>query len=175
MHELSRFAAPPSDVHCMGGDSSCDRNLNKKSMMAVLKLVSQGHPIVGANTPHHRPSTPTKCLEELLQDRQIDLCNRFELIPVWAPVEPPAKRAKTAEVRLSSASDVPMPPRSDDNAKGSSDEEASDSSGSNSDVSSQDDSSDVSDLEKFDEAYTDFSALTHGPTNSGTGWLWSPK
>ena len=66
-------------------------------------------------------------------------------LPVWAPVEPPAKRAKTAEVRLSSASDVPMPPRSDDNAKGSSDEEASDSSGSNSDVSSQDDSSDVSD------------------------------
>ena len=39
-----------------------------------------------------------------------------------------------------------------DNAKGSSDEEASDSSGSNSDVSSQDDSSDVSDLEKFEEA-----------------------
>ena len=52
-----------------------------------------------------------------------------------------------------------------------------DSSGSNSDVSSQDDSSDVSDLEKFDEAYTDFSALTDGvdPQNSGTGWLWSPK
>ena len=56
--------------------------------------------------------------------------NRFKLTPVWAPVEPPAKRAKTAEVRLSSASDVPMTPRSDDNAKGSSDEEASDSSGS---------------------------------------------
>ena len=63
---------------------------------------------------------------------------------------------------LSSASDAPMPPRKDDDAKGSSDEEASDSSGSNSDVSSQDDSSDVSDLEKFDEAYTDFSALTDG-------------
>ena len=91
-----------------------------------------------------------------------DRANRFELTPVWAPVEPPTKRAKTAEVRLSSASDVPMPPRKDDDAKGSSDEEASDSSGSNSDVSSQDDSSDVSDLEKFDEAYTDFSALTDG-------------
>ena len=91
-----------------------------------------------------------------------DRANRFELTPVWAPVEPPTKRAKTAEVRLSSASDVPMPPRGDDNAKGSSDEEASDSSGSNSDVSSQDDSSDVSDLEKFDEAYADFSALTDG-------------
>ena len=84
-----------------------------------------------------------------------DRANRFELTPVWAPAEPPAKRAKTAEVRLSSASDVPMTPRSDDNAKGSSDEEASDSSGSNSDVSSQDDSSD-------EEAYTDFGALTDG-------------
>ena len=70
--------------------------------------------------------------------------NRFDL----TPVEPPAKRAKTAEVRLSSASDVPMTPRSDDNARGSSDEEDSDSSGSNSDFSSQDDSSDVSDLDK---------------------------
>ena len=89
-----------------------------------------------------------------------DRANRFELTPVWAPVEPPTKRAKTAEVRLSSASDVLMPPKKDDNEKGSSDEEDSDSSGSNSDVSSQDDSSDVSDLEKFDEAYTDFSALT---------------
>ena len=53
-------------------------------------------------------------------------------------------------VRLSSASDVPMPPKKDDNEKGSSDEEDSDSSGSNSDISSQDDSSDVSDSEKFD-------------------------
>ena len=79
--------------------------------------------------------------------------NMFDLTPVWAPVEPPAKRAKTAEVRLSSASDVPM-------TQSSSDEEDSDSSGSNSDVSSQDDSSDVSDLDKFEEAYTDFGALT---------------
>ena len=81
-----------------------------------------------------------------------DRANRFDLTPVWAPAEPLAKRAKTAEVRLSSASDVPMTPRSDDNAKGSSDEEDSDSSGSNSDVSSQDDSLDVSDLEKFEDA-----------------------
>ena len=72
MHELSRFTTPPGDVHCMGGDSSCDRNLNKKPMMAVLELISQGDSVVGANTLHHRPSTPTKCLEELLQDRQID-------------------------------------------------------------------------------------------------------
>ena len=104
---------------------------------------------------------PLNEVSDLLVVNQ-DRANRFELTPVWAPVEPPTKRAKTAEVRLSSASDVPMPPKKDDNEKGSSDEEASDSSGSNSDVSSQDDSSDVSDLEKFDEAYTDFSALTDG-------------
>ena len=75
-----------------------------------------------------------------------DKAARFELTPVWAPAEPPAKRAKTAEVRLSSTSNVPRPPKSDENENGSSEEEDSDSSGSNSDVSSQDDSSDVSDL-----------------------------
>ena len=57
-----------------------------------------------------------------------DKAKRFELTPVWAPAEPPTKRAKTAEVRLSSASNVPMPPTNDDNEKGSSDEEDSDSS-----------------------------------------------
>ena len=72
-----------------------------------------------------------------------DKAKRFELTPVWAPAEPPTKRAKTAEVRLSSPSNVPRPPKNDENEKGSSDEEDSDSSGSNSDVSSQDDSSDV--------------------------------
>ena len=50
------------------------------------------------------------------------------------------------------------------------DKEASDSSGSNSDVSSQDDSSDVSDLEKFEEAYTDFSALTDGVDPETLEW-----
>ena len=40
--------------------------------------------------------------------------------------------------------------------------EDSDSSGSNSDVGSEDDTSDVSDLDKFEEAYTDFSGLTAG-------------
>ena len=86
----------------------------------------------------------------------------FDLTPVWAPAEPPAKRAKTAEVRLSSTGDVPMTPRNEENAQGSSDEEDSDSSGSNSDVSSEDDTSDVSDLDKFEEAYADFGALTAG-------------
>ena len=104
---------------------------------------------------------PVNEVSDLLVVSQ-DKANRFELTPVWVPAEPPTKRAKTAEVRLSSASNVPMPPTNDENEKGSSDEEDSDSSGSNSDVSSQDDSSDVSDLEKFDEAYTDFGALTKG-------------
>ena len=106
-------------------------------------------------------NTPVKEVSDLLVVSQ-DRAKPFELTRVWAPVEPPTKRAKTAEVRLSSASNVSMPPTKEDNEKGSSDEEDSDSSGSNSDVSSQDDSSDVSDLEKFDEAYTDFSALTKG-------------
>ena len=43
--------------------------------------------------------------------------NMFDLTPVWAPAEPPAKRAKTAEVRLSSTGDVPMTPRNEDNAR----------------------------------------------------------
>ena len=47
-----------------------------------------------------------------------DKAKRFELTPVWAPAEPPTKRAKTAEVRLSSASNVPMPPTNDENEKG---------------------------------------------------------
>ena len=91
-----------------------------------------------------------------------DRAEMFDLTPVWAPVEPPAKRAKTAEVRLSSTGDVSMTPKNEENAQGSSDEEDSDSSGSNSDVSSEDDTSDVSDLDKFEEAYSDFGALTAG-------------
>ena len=42
----------------------------------------------------------------------------FDLTPVWAPVEPPTKRAKTAEVRLSSTGDVSMTPRNEENAQG---------------------------------------------------------
>ena len=92
-----------------------------------------------------------------------DRAKMFDLTPVWAPVEPPAKRAKTAEVRLSSTGDVSMTLKKEENEQGSSDEEDSDSSGSNSDVSSEDDTSDVSDLDKFEEAYTDFSALKSWP------------
>ena len=78
---------------------------------------------------------PVNEVSDLLVVSQ-DKAKRFELTPVWAPAEPPTKRAKTAEVRLSSASNVPMPPTNDDNEKGSSEEEDSDSSGSNSDPGS---------------------------------------
>ena len=91
-----------------------------------------------------------------------DRAEMYHLTPVWAPVEPPAKRAKTAEVRLSSTGDVSMTPKKEEDEQGSSDEEDSDSSGSNSDFSSEDDASDVSDLDQFGEAYTDFSGLTAG-------------
>ena len=62
----------------------------------------------------------------------------YRLIRIWVPAEPPAKRAKSSE------------------------EADSDSSGSNSDVSSEDDSSEVSDLDKFEEAYTEFRRFTAG-------------
>ena len=46
--------------------------------------------------------------------------------------------------------------------KESSEEEDSDSSGSNSDFSSDDDTSEVSDLDKFEEAFMEFRGLTDG-------------
>ena len=54
-----------------------------------------------------------------------DRAELYRLTPVWAPVEPPAKRAKTAEVRLSSTGDVSMTPKKEENEQGSSDEEDS--------------------------------------------------
>ena len=91
-----------------------------------------------------------------------DRAERYHLTPIWVPDEPPAKRAKTAEVRLSSTGDASMTPDEEECEQESSDEEDSDSSGSNSDFSSDDDASDVSDLDKFEEAYTDFRDLTAG-------------
>ena len=104
---------------------------------------------------------PLEDVSETLVVKQ-DRAEMYHLTPVWAPVEPPAKRAKTAEVRLSSTGDASMTPDKEEGEQGSSDEEDSDSSGSNSDFSSEDDASDVSDLDKFEEAYTDFSGLTAG-------------
>ena len=87
---------------------------------------------------------------------------RYHLTPIWVPEEPPAKRAKTAEVRLSSTGDVSMTTGEEKCEQESSEEEDSDSSGSNSDFSSDDDASEVSDLDKFEEAYKDFRDLTAG-------------
>ena len=88
---------------------------------------------------------------------------KFRLTPIiWVPEEPPAKRAKTAEVRLSSTNDVSMTEGEGKSEKESSEEEDSDSSGSNSDFSSDDDTSEVSDLDKFEEAYKEFRGLTDG-------------
>ena len=82
---------------------------------------------------------------------------KFRLIPIWAPEEPPA-----AEVRLSSTNDVSMAEGEGKSEQESSEEEDSDSSGSNSDFSSNDDTSEVSDLDKFEEAYKEFRDLTDG-------------
>ena len=87
---------------------------------------------------------------------------KFRLTPIWVPEEPLAKRAKTAEVRLSSTNDVSMTEGEGKSEKESSEEGDSDSSGSNSDFSSDDDSPEVSDLDKFEEAYTEFRGLTDG-------------
>ena len=87
---------------------------------------------------------------------------KFRLTPIWLPEEPPAKRAKTAEVRLSSTNDVSMATGEEKGDQESSEDEDSDSSGSNSDFSSDDDTSEVSDLDKFEEAYKDFRDLTAG-------------
>ena len=84
------------------------------------------------------------------------------LTPIWVPEEPPAKRAKKTPESAASAQDASM---GNDEAKGekeSSDEVDSDSSGSNSDFSSEDGSSEASDLDKFEEAYKEFSRLTAG-------------
>ena len=69
------------------------------------------------------------------------------------PVDPPAKKAKKMmnEESLTDAT-APM----GDVNKESSPESGSDSSDSNSDFSSEDGSSDVSDLDKFEEAFKEF-------------------
>ena len=87
---------------------------------------------------------------------------QFQLTLVPVVEDPPAKRAKTTKEQPSSAhettgatGDVRMEPESSPDA-------SSDSSDSNSDVSSEDGSSDVSDLDKFEEACSEFQQLTAG-------------
>ena len=86
----------------------------------------------------------------------------FRLTPIWVPEEPPAKRAKKTEENAASTQDVSMSGEYAKSEKESSEEADNDSSGSNSDFSSEDDSSEESDLDKFEEAYTDFRRFTAG-------------
>ena len=86
----------------------------------------------------------------------------FRLTPIWVPEEPPAKRAKKTPKSAASTQDASMVSDEAKGGKESSDEFDSDSSGSNSDFSSEDGSSEASDLDKFEEAYKEFSRLTEG-------------
>ena len=101
-------------------------------------------------------------LDNLVVKQATARAARFRLTPIWEPEEPPAKRAKKAEVSASSTHDVSMTGEEAKSEKESSEEADSDGSGSNSDFSSDDDSSEVSDLDKFEEAYTEFRGLTAG-------------
>ena len=86
----------------------------------------------------------------------------LRLTPIWVPEEPPAKRAKKTAGSAASTQDASMVGDEAKSEKESSEEVDSDSSGSNSDFSSEDDSSEASDLDKFEEAYTEFSKFTAG-------------
>ena len=101
--------------------------------------------------------------EDILSDLVVkqEVAQQFKLTPVPVPVDPPAKRAKKMKEEVSlnettvATGDVKMD-------RESSPESGSDSSDSNSDFSSEDGSSDVSDLDKFEEAYAEFGKLTAG-------------
>ena len=90
-----------------------------------------------------------------------EVAQQFKLTPVPLPVDPPAKKAKkmTKEESLPEAA-VPLGDVNMD--KDSAQESESDTSDSNSDFSSEDGSSDVSDLDKFEEAFKEFGKLTAG-------------
>ena len=90
------------------------------------------------------------------------MSSRFRLTPIWVPENLLPKRAKTTDASAASTNDVSMNGEEAKNEKASSEEADSDSSGSNSDFSSDDDSSEVSDLDKFEEAYTEFRRFTAG-------------
>ena len=90
-----------------------------------------------------------------------EVAQQFKLTPVPLPVDPPAKRAKKMkdEVSLNDTAVATVDVNMD---RASFPESDSDSSDSNSDFSSEDGSSDVSDLDKFEEAYKEFGKLTAG-------------
>ena len=78
------------------------------------------------------------------------------------PDDPPAKRAKKTQEAASSVRDERMTSGEANAEKESSTESDSDGSASNSHFSSEDGSSEVSDLDKFEEAYKEFGGLTAG-------------
>ena len=55
------------------------------------------------------PQLPLEDVSDTLVVKQ-DRAEMYHLTPIWVPDEPPAKRAKTAEVRLSSTGDASMTP-----------------------------------------------------------------
>ena len=107
-------------------------------------------------------------LEIQLDDIQTNLvvkqssARRFQLTPISVPDDPPAKRAKRTMEPVSPAHDSTMASGNTKAKQESSTESNSDSSDSNSDFSSEDGSSDVSDLDKFEEAYQELGKLTEG-------------
>ena len=109
-----------------------------------------------------------EALEIQLDDIQPNLvvkqasARRFQLTPICVPDDPPAKRAKRTKEPVSPSHDAKMASGDAKAKQESSTESNSDSSDSNSDFSSEDGSSDVSDLDKFEEAYHEFGRLTEG-------------
>ena len=82
------------------------------------------------------------------------VARQFQLTPVPVPDDPPAKRAKKTKEQLSPSHDTTVATGDTKMKQESSPESSSDSSDSNSDFSNEDGSSDVSDLDKFEEAPT---------------------
>ena len=90
------------------------------------------------------------------------VARQFQLTPVPVPEDLPAKRAKKMKEQVSSSHETTGGTGDVKMERESSPESSSDSSDSNSDVSSEDGFSDVSDLDKFEEAYEEFGKLTAG-------------
>ena len=88
------------------------------------------------------------------------VARQFQLTPVPVPVDPSAKRAKKMKEEVSPSHETTGATGDVKMERESSPESCSDSSDSNSDFSSEDGSSDVSDLDKFEEAYEEFGKLT---------------
>ena len=87
---------------------------------------------------------------------------RFHLTPICVPDDPPAKRVRRSKEADNLAYDAGAGSGDVKAELESSAESDSDSSASNSDFSSEDGSSDVSDLDRFEEAFAEFGKLTEG-------------